>query len=234
MEVHSHAHTPRRKWTHYFWEFLMLFLAVFFGFLAEYQLEHKIEKDRGKQYIRSFTADLQTDTSRFADLIKQYELKLAELSIFVDCYRTETGTPHSDSCLSRLFFASGFFPDLIYTDRTLQQLKNAGGLRLIPAVDADSIIEYDKLLREYQKYETTSYQEIQTAIRNSIYDLNHFGKSTRSTSALYGNDPALINRYFNQLYFYYTSSEGNMAELQKINQKAKSLINYFTKKYHFR
>ena len=25
MEVHHHAHTDRKKWTHYFWEFLMLF-----------------------------------------------------------------------------------------------------------------------------------------------------------------------------------------------------------------
>jgi hypothetical protein len=35
MEVHHHAHTARKKWTHYFWEFLMLFVAVFCGFLAE-------------------------------------------------------------------------------------------------------------------------------------------------------------------------------------------------------
>jgi hypothetical protein len=25
MEVHAHSHTPEKKWTHYFWEFLMLF-----------------------------------------------------------------------------------------------------------------------------------------------------------------------------------------------------------------
>ena len=30
MEVHHHAHTARKKWTHYFWKSLMLFLAVFF------------------------------------------------------------------------------------------------------------------------------------------------------------------------------------------------------------
>ena len=28
MEIHAHTHTPRKKWTHYFWEFFMLFLAV--------------------------------------------------------------------------------------------------------------------------------------------------------------------------------------------------------------
>jgi len=49
MEVHAHAHTPRKKWTNYLWEFLMLFLAVFCGFLAEYQLEHIIENQRQKK-----------------------------------------------------------------------------------------------------------------------------------------------------------------------------------------
>ena len=39
MEIHAPTHTPRKKWTHYFREFLMLFPAVFCGFLAEYQLE---------------------------------------------------------------------------------------------------------------------------------------------------------------------------------------------------
>ena len=54
MEVHAHTHTPRKKWTHYFWEFLMLFLAVFCGFLAENQREHFIEHRREKEYHESF------------------------------------------------------------------------------------------------------------------------------------------------------------------------------------
>ena len=63
MEVHHHAHTTRKKWTHYFWEFLMLFLAVFCGFLAEYQLEHKIERDRERKFIQTFIEDLKVDTA---------------------------------------------------------------------------------------------------------------------------------------------------------------------------
>ena len=62
MEVHAHTHTTRKKWTHYFWEFLMLFLAVFCGFLAEYKLEHMIEQQREKQYMQSLIYDLQSDT----------------------------------------------------------------------------------------------------------------------------------------------------------------------------
>src|SRR5574339_647907 len=70
MEVHAHSHTARKKWTHYFWEFLMLFLAVFCGFLAEYALEHKIEADREKQYALSMVEDLKLDTAALNTIIR--------------------------------------------------------------------------------------------------------------------------------------------------------------------
>ena len=41
----------------------MLFLAVFCGFLAEYQLEHKIEKDRAKELATSFYNELKRDSA---------------------------------------------------------------------------------------------------------------------------------------------------------------------------
>jgi len=72
MEVHAHTHTERKKFTHYFWEFLMLFLAVFCGFLAEYQLEHIIEKQKARQYISSFLQDLEIDNSQFDQLIPAF------------------------------------------------------------------------------------------------------------------------------------------------------------------
>src|ERR1700754_3373212 len=63
MEVHAHSHTPRKKWTHYLWEFLMLFLAVFCGFLAENIREHVVENDRAKEFSLSLIQDLQNDTA---------------------------------------------------------------------------------------------------------------------------------------------------------------------------
>jgi len=53
MEVHHNTHTERKKFTHYLWEFLMLFLAVFCGFLAENFREHQVEKNRATQYMLS-------------------------------------------------------------------------------------------------------------------------------------------------------------------------------------
>ncbi len=72
MEVHAHTHTARKKWTHYLWEFFMLFLAVFCGFLAELQLEHKIEKRKEKQIIYALYADLKKDSANLNDIIYRY------------------------------------------------------------------------------------------------------------------------------------------------------------------
>ena len=63
MEVHAHAHTPGKKWTHYFWEFFMLFLAVFCGFLAENEREHLVEHKQEKQYMKLMLEDVKTDTA---------------------------------------------------------------------------------------------------------------------------------------------------------------------------
>ena len=69
MEVHAHTHTARKKWTHYFWEFLMLFLAVTLGFFVENQREHYIEHQRAKIYAASMKANLQVDTSELKQIV---------------------------------------------------------------------------------------------------------------------------------------------------------------------
>ena len=89
MEVHHHAHDPavphhKKNWKSYFWEFIMLFLAVFCGFLAEYQLEHVIERDREKQYMKSLVRDLKKDTAFLNSAIskKQNRIKIID-SVFL-------------------------------------------------------------------------------------------------------------------------------------------------------
>src|SRR6478752_2985373 len=64
MEVHHHTQAHGKKnWKTYFWEFLMLFLAVFCGFLAENIREHTIEKKRANELAQSMLEDLKKDTA---------------------------------------------------------------------------------------------------------------------------------------------------------------------------
>src|ERR1044071_4979903 len=70
MEVHAHSHTERKKWTHYLWEFFMLFLAVTLGFFVENQREHYVEHQHEKQFIVSIVKELQADTGYVGWVLK--------------------------------------------------------------------------------------------------------------------------------------------------------------------
>ena len=144
MEVHSHTHTSRKKWIHYFWEFLMLFLAVFCGFLAEYQLEHIIEHQREKQYIRSLVSDIKSDTSQLEELEKEWVESFRTADTLLR-YLAETDIyANSGPALRLVYWATGF-TDFVSNDGTIQQLKNSGGLRLLrKSKIADSIMAYQK------------------------------------------------------------------------------------------
>src|SRR4026208_325556 len=95
MEVHAHTPTPRKKLTHYFWEFLMLFLAVFCGFLAENQREHMVEHQREKQFIKSLIRDIQTDTARINELLKGRDLRQQRLDSLLYLLNSDSAAYHS-------------------------------------------------------------------------------------------------------------------------------------------
>ena len=172
MEVHSHTHTARKKWTNYFWEFLMLFLAVFCGFLAENQREHYIEHQREKQYMLTMVEDLTSDTVQLSFAIKYWaainnsidsvgEALVLPLSLvdFPKAYR------HLNNALNYYSFA--------YNERTIAQLKNAGGFRLIRKKNvANKIIAYDQfnndairnIANQYNKF----YENV-VLLRNKLF-----------------------------------------------------------------
>ncbi|HRG82469.1 MAG TPA: hypothetical protein PLO99_08135, partial [Chitinophagaceae bacterium] len=79
MEVHAHTHTARKKWTHYFWEFLMLFLAVSLGFYAENTRETILHKKEVKTQLNAMLSDLQSDIMLF-DSVTQRNSHGAEMA----------------------------------------------------------------------------------------------------------------------------------------------------------
>ena len=150
MEVHAHAHTERKKWTHYLFEFLMLFLAVFCGFLAENLREHQAEHQRERQFVRSMEDDIQLDTSSL-NAILQRRLRREEM---FDSLTLLLNSPERDQFTGRLYYFSRHMQRLspvvfTYNDRTIQQLKNGGNMRLITKQSAaDAIVLYDGSVRD--------------------------------------------------------------------------------------
>jgi hypothetical protein len=249
MEVHAHTHSERKKFTHYLWEFLMLFLAVFCGFLAENFREHQVEKERAKQYISSLYEDLKADTVRLNFIIKNDDEKIAGLNNMVSCYNIVSKNLKETDCMGGLIKYSKTSFNFSLTDRTLRQLANAGGFRLLHKEDADSILNYETAYKSYQNFESTLFQGAQDNVRNTLNaladfkvnaPLQNFALRNIDTmsgklqgSLLFTEDRPLLNKWFNELALYLRAINGQRNILDNLRKQAINLIFYYKSKYHF-
>lgn len=244
MEVHHHAHTARKKWTHYFWEFIMLFLAVFCGFLAEYKLEQTIERHREKEFILSMIEDAMTDTTNIHAAIP-LNLERAgyadSLSIACLNYR---GTQPENTKIYETHRNCIYRPDLVYpTDRTLFQLKNSGGMRLIRKKKAtESIIAYDnsgKRLINQQTYYETYLNDLTNSSAQLMNFLVLWGHSRKEvhpydTAKLINPDRLKLMEMGNIAVIYKGVLLQYINRLKEMEKESVVLINTLKKEYHIK
>lgn len=244
MEVHHHAHTERKKWTHYLWEFIMLFLAVFCGFLAENQREHYIEHQREKQYMRSLLQDLQTDT---ATINRVHTRALTQIAFLDSLTRLSNYKPVNADDISQLYFLQGNstrFLNIHFEDGTSSQLKNAGGMRLIRKE------EVARAIREYWDHTETLYRvrdrlelagEKIADVSSRIFYNSYFifsedpldpVKGIKPGAKLIYDDQRLIAEYINRVATKALRTRIYLTELEEGLKSANSLIRVIKEEYH--
>ena len=241
MEVHHHSHTARKKWTHYFWEFLMLFLAVFCGFLAEYQLEQTIERHREKEFIISMIEDAEADTAMIHEIIPENLLRIAYADSQAVASINYKGTQIENSRIYKFHKFFVYRPDLVYpTDRTLFQLKNSGGMRLIRNKKAAACIDaYDrkgKMVINQQGY----YEEYLTQTTEASAKLLNYVELHKQSKAsgLHYDSVKLINpdqtkllELANKSLMFKGVMQMYVVRLQEMEKEAINLIAILKKEY---
>jgi hypothetical protein len=241
MEVHAHTHTARKKWTHYFWEFLMLFLAVFCGFLAENQREHMIEHQREKKYIRSLIQDLKTDTANLGS----YTVKRAEKRISMDSLTILLTTGQHKQMGNETYYFARLVYDgapFVSTDGTIQQLK-AGNLRLIRNENVvDAILDYDtrvKALKEWDEADNkirSTFREIGGSIFKAdiFYKMAdtamHFIRPVNNPQLITDN-PVTVNNVSFQVQYLSVMTLGNYRRGMSTKSNAAGLIELLKQEY---
>lgn len=253
MEVHKHSHhvTHKKKWTEYLLEFFMLFLAVFLGFVAENIRENITEHHREKEYIKSLVQDLKTDTTKIAKNQKGYGEAIKGLeTLAMELDKADSGfTPR----LYTLFdWIMAGYPDFIYTDATIQQLKNSGGFRLIEKKDViDSIMAYDAAVKRalingeglkergqlmlQANNDLINYRAIDKQIKK-VYvpgkkNINEL--TFEKFDFLLTHEPLAENRYYNKLITYQkTMRIVKNYNYRPLKEQAVRLITFLRKEYH--
>jgi hypothetical protein len=245
MEVHHPHHlTHKKKWTEYLLEFFMLFFAVFLGFLAESKREQIVERHREKEYIYSMLQDLKQDSSRFKSVIDGNEVALKRIDTAINLLNSSRFNDSISRILYYSHLLNPYFYTLVFNQRTVAQLKAAGGFRLLTKQEvSDKIIQYNDAIENAAWLR----QEVLSALkddRSSGYAIfNDFlikeFKPANATEILLLSKPLplltyekeILVPYANKLKMRYDWLRSYIANLKSIQKLCFELIKLMKKEY---
>ena len=255
MEVHAHSHTARKKWTHYLWEFFMLFLAVTLGFFVENQREHYVEHQRVKQYARSLIQDLEKDTLMVNEIIAQMKYSVGLIDSLAVYLKDKEIEQIRNIDLFTLVGWIDINRPYTWSRATIDQIKNSGALRYFSNDSIVSLISsYDAFTRhldeDYKGDEERAGRASEK--RNQLIDMNYPKEfvnglwqsrdsmlKTDNFKKLAMNDPAILTKDLNGLKILLNEKitiRFNIGfrinkELPKIKSDARKLILMLKKEY---
>ncbi len=247
MEVHAHTHTPRKKWTHYFWEFFMLFLAVTLGFFVENQREHYIEHKREVEYVRSIIEDLKEDTASFTLLIKSNARSNEKIDTLIALLKGN----ERNTLVKKIYYMARTIPlldaDLVCQNKTFEQLKGSGGLRLIRNPNTQNKIgtyyQNNKMIETgLAPMHFQNRRDVFIALEE-LFDAAIMQEIMKSPSVmstnipdsqfkLRSNDAGVINRFCTRYHIMYSTKRVAMFNAKNFIKEATLLIKYLKDEYH--
>jgi hypothetical protein len=260
MEVHHHPNVEKKNLMEYFLEFLMIFLAVTMGFIAENFRESISDRSKEKGYIISIRKDLEQDTTALNIWIPNLFKRVNDFDTLISLLRLQGINPRGGelyyyarlSTRSRLFSAN---------NNTITELKNSGNFRLIANKNIiDGLINFQKIIDSYLSLNAVDNKEsemlypllgklfyanifntmIKTDAKASAFTVDSVTASLALENLLKptGN-PQLRNHNeddINQLIFYLherkSSFVGEIRLLTFQKQNAAALIQLINKEYH--
>src|SRR5258705_987229 len=135
METHAHHlhKAPGKNFWHYFFEFLMLFIAVFAGFLAENQREHIVEKNRARQFLQSMQLDVEDNMKHLDSLMEQDRVYLVNYDSLVNWLLADSAT--IDRAAFSRKMGAVWVRNFLVRKETYEQMKSSGSLRYVGNID---------------------------------------------------------------------------------------------------
>ena len=233
----------KKNWKSYLKEFFMLFLAFFCGFLAENYRESLSSQKIEKEYILSLVEDLKTDTANLSFYIAFRKEKSVLMDSLAEMMLSEQRNLFGNQMyfLARQVFNEQAF---FYADGTIQQLKNAGNLRLIRKRNVvNALLAYEKKVKVLEGWDEndnrtkSTFREMGGRVFNSS-ELNKTMDSEMkfvmptSNPQLITDDFAIINEIAFQIHYLSKMTKGNSLRGESLKSDAGRLLELIQAEYN--
>jgi len=223
MEVHHHPHVAKKNFKEYFLEFLMIFLAVSMGFIAENLREHFTEKSNAREYAHLLVNDLNSDVKE----LNRTHYVLDRIIKAGDSLSSLISSPNFDQTPGGKLYYYEYWSSWQWRvtpqDATFKQLQSSGALRYIGnAPLIKKILNYQESLKIIALLESNSSNEKSEnwKLVQKVFYLQNFNtldtiKSAArdSASQISSTNSDALDKFKNTNYPLMTRDKDKMLEL---------------------
>ena len=216
--------------------------------MAEYQLEHKIERDRAHEFAESLITDLKKDTAQLILDLKQIDFVAPR----IDTFRTLAQTKNIKDFPGGTWYYYARFTSWYFSfnsnNATIEQLKNSGSLRYFKNKEViNAIARYDRICRSIKELNNYEQPIINNtiALRNKIFNAANFDpvmdfntprgeidSFMQKEIKFLDNNTAMLIELANYCQISVSDYSGRKSYYIKALTLATDLLNLLKKEYH--
>lgn len=193
-QQHLDQFSPKKKWYVYFIDFIMLFVAVTLGFLAENVRDQQTDKNREISYLKNVHEDLLVDLNRFELVMSANNWRLLMLdSLHMEINKVRPDLPSLYYYIRNLALRTTFESSHLGLD----QIKASGGFRLIQnAKIIAGIQDYERRLNSAMKLEEIRERTLEQARFKMavVFDAGTLYQMTKNQSMFKGEKTVRFKR----------------------------------------
>jgi len=223
-------------------EIILVVIGILIAFSINNWNQKKSERKIEQNYFLSLIEDAKTDLSNFKNIISINEKRIETLdSLASRCYNYNV-KEEKDPELMLWYVTSLAHPNFItQTDRTLSQLKNSGGMRLIEdKTKIDAIIKYEKSFDRLYNQQIWFEGGLKDLLNAGVpvFNLKYLPKPNKKfdqetffkTARLLDTDKRLIIELGNRVTNYNLLTHSYLSFLEKGKQECIRLIDILENK----
>jgi hypothetical protein len=227
----NHRYPSGKKFSHFLFEFLMVFLAITGGYFANNLRENMIDRNREKEYIAGLIHDIEIDTASVKEIIAKKVNMIKGLDSLI--LYLENPIPKSEEIKFYIYCTRylNSYQNFTARDITISQLQNVGSLRLVKSKEIlDSIVMYYSNIDSYDnqtKFAILSFQQIMEI------EIEHFDfKKLKSGKDLVLPSSKVLSLFYNRIVLMQVLLKTDLAWSNSVYDEGKALIEFLEKEYN--
>lgn len=231
--------TKPSRWSHYVFEFIMLFLAVTLGFFVENQRQKLSEQEDEKRLVTTLMNDINTDLQRVDEII-QLRLERIEKN---DSLYLLLSLPNRNDHMVKIYEymrSARSHRTLFYVNNTMTYLANGGFQRLRNSKVENETRSYYLRVQDLLATQQSGLnigQEMREKSRSLmdaevIFFLSHPERKGKEAIRLFSTDAGQINAFSNTLLHFNATLGTQIQLLENVRLQGEKLVTSIKSEYH--